>query len=465
VEGHPFQVQWFERERLELHPEKPPPYDVLLGRLGVDRLSQQGRDWFAFPKGQPQEGCRYFDVTGHTVCPPFLNYWESHGLEFDGLQGTTADESLALFGLPISELQTEKLSDGNSYVVQWFERARFELHPENAPPYDILLGLLGSETLGQPSTTPTPVPVRSKITISEESLAKLADVLGKFGLSPKDVSVERTVTHTLPAVALVGSNSNAVLMLVAPLRTPPGDAGVLGVLQVERALQVGGGSLPEGIYVARMEHGEIHFIGADGQEPAPPVAADTQSLTGRLEQPQAVITRTSICFRWLDQQACSEPAPADALTNEEAQAIQGEMQQSVQALADKGMLDVSQVNLSGTLTDPEGDIAVKLRQASLIAAPAARFPSDNNNAPVDGMLIGVFDVVLDIDVPGYPHVPRGVYLVRAVRVGDNAWSGRLEPLDGNSITIPAKYIPAQPRLRQPQVEVVNIQILLCFFEC
>ena len=30
-------------------------------------------------------------------------------------------------------------------MVQWFERARFELHPENAPPYNLLLGLLGNE--------------------------------------------------------------------------------------------------------------------------------------------------------------------------------------------------------------------------------------------------------------------------------------------------------------------------------
>jgi TolB protein len=29
--------------------------------------------------------------------------------------------------------------------VQWFERARFELHPEQSPPYHVLLGLLGKE--------------------------------------------------------------------------------------------------------------------------------------------------------------------------------------------------------------------------------------------------------------------------------------------------------------------------------
>ncbi len=42
VEGRPVQVQWFERNRLELHPENPRPYDVLLGRLGADRLAPAG---------------------------------------------------------------------------------------------------------------------------------------------------------------------------------------------------------------------------------------------------------------------------------------------------------------------------------------------------------------------------------------------------------------------------------------
>src|SRR3954470_23210395 len=64
VEGKPFQVQWFQRNRLELHPENQRPYDVLLGRLGVDRLQQQGRDWFTFPKGSEQPGCRFFAESG-----------------------------------------------------------------------------------------------------------------------------------------------------------------------------------------------------------------------------------------------------------------------------------------------------------------------------------------------------------------------------------------------------------------
>lgn len=155
IEGKPFQVQWFERNRLELHPENARPYDVLLGRLGVDRLTQQGRDWAAFEKATPQANCRYFAETGHNVCGDILNAWRASGLEFDGRAGKSEAENLALFGLPISEPQIEDTPSGR-YTVQWFERARFELHPENQPPYNVLLGLLGKEVRDGATATPPP---------------------------------------------------------------------------------------------------------------------------------------------------------------------------------------------------------------------------------------------------------------------------------------------------------------------
>jgi hypothetical protein len=144
IEGKPFQAQLFERNRLELHPENQPPYDVLLGRLGADRLAQQNRDPFTFPKSEQQQGCRFFPETGHNVCGAILNAWRASGLEFDGVSGKSEGENLALFGLPLSDVMTETI-EGKEYQVQWFERARFELHPENQPPFNVLLGLLGNE--------------------------------------------------------------------------------------------------------------------------------------------------------------------------------------------------------------------------------------------------------------------------------------------------------------------------------
>jgi Tol biopolymer transport system component len=153
IEGRALQVQWFERNRLELHLENDPPYHVLLGRLGVDVLEARGRNWFTFARDEgPQPGCRFFD-TGFNVCGDFLAAWQANGLDL-GDPGISEAESLALFGQPLSQPQPETLSNGQTYTVQWFERARFELHPENEPPYNVLFGLLGSKL--RPSNAPTP---------------------------------------------------------------------------------------------------------------------------------------------------------------------------------------------------------------------------------------------------------------------------------------------------------------------
>jgi hypothetical protein len=159
IEGKLLTVQQFERNRLELHPQNARPYDVLLGRLGADRLAQQQRDWFAFAKS-PNANCRTFAETGHAVCGRFWTMWRAYGLEIDGKAGTSEAESLALFGLPLSGVITERLSDGREYQVQWFERARFEMHPGNSAPYDVLFGLLGNEMRDHvPATPPSDAPI------------------------------------------------------------------------------------------------------------------------------------------------------------------------------------------------------------------------------------------------------------------------------------------------------------------
>lgn len=160
IENRVLQVQEFERNRLELHPTNARPYDVLLGRLGADRLVQEGRDWLAFPRSNAMDGCRFFPETGHNVCGIFLEAWRASGLDIDGQPGHSEAENLALFGLPLSDVRAETLSDGQIYMVQWFERARFESHPLNPPPYHVLFGLLGNEVraFGEAAPTPTPAP-------------------------------------------------------------------------------------------------------------------------------------------------------------------------------------------------------------------------------------------------------------------------------------------------------------------
>ena len=156
-----FQVQYFERNRLELHPENPKPYNVLLGRLSEDLLLRQGRNWHMFPKGIETPGCLWFAETGHNVCEPFKTYWESHGLQDPTLN--TYARSLALFGFPLSDPAIETNSSGHTALTQWFERARLEWHPTNAPEAQVQLGLLGSEARGVPIASPPNSPVNPPV--------------------------------------------------------------------------------------------------------------------------------------------------------------------------------------------------------------------------------------------------------------------------------------------------------------
>src|SRR5215210_4827503 len=79
-----------------------------------------------------QGDSRLFPETGKSVAGKFLAYWNSHG-------------GLPQQGYPISEQMQERSdTNGKTYTVQYFERAVFELHPENAAPNDVLLSLLGN---------------------------------------------------------------------------------------------------------------------------------------------------------------------------------------------------------------------------------------------------------------------------------------------------------------------------------
>ena len=125
-------VQYFERNRFEWHPENPQAHQVLLGQLGVERMRASGRDWRTLAFGEASAECAFFAETSHTLCGPFRTWWEKNG-------------GLAVFGFPISEPAVElNEADGQRYTVQYFERNRFELHPDNPAPYRVQLGLLGS---------------------------------------------------------------------------------------------------------------------------------------------------------------------------------------------------------------------------------------------------------------------------------------------------------------------------------
>jgi hypothetical protein len=135
IEQDGMPVQYFERARFELHPELPAPYHVSLTLVGS--LLTRDSTGVAF-RPQPAETVpsarTLFRASGHTLGGAFNEFWLHNG-------------QLSVFGLPISEEFSEvNPISGQSYVVQYFERARFEYHPELAgTPYSVLLGQLGAE--------------------------------------------------------------------------------------------------------------------------------------------------------------------------------------------------------------------------------------------------------------------------------------------------------------------------------
>jgi hypothetical protein len=103
-------VQYFERARFELRIVGNQAL-VDLGLIG--REASAGRDFGRIGPFPSTNFQRYFPETGHSLRGSFKNFWERNG-------------GLATFGFPISEEINEQLG-GAIYLVQYFERARFEL--------------------------------------------------------------------------------------------------------------------------------------------------------------------------------------------------------------------------------------------------------------------------------------------------------------------------------------------------
>lgn len=130
-------VQFYERAIFEWHPENEAKYQVLLTLLGAELLGDRP-ERNAAPNACPPGAtdCTVVPPTNHSLRGIFLNYWQSNG-------------GLPVFGYPLTEEFIEiSPTNGQPYMVQYFERNRFEYHPENAgTDYEVLLGLLGAESL------------------------------------------------------------------------------------------------------------------------------------------------------------------------------------------------------------------------------------------------------------------------------------------------------------------------------
>ena len=103
-----YYIQYFEKARFELHMDAPAELRVKLTPIG-QFVYNPGP---ALPKLESSQGCNYFPETEFQVCYSFLEFFKKHG-------------GVAQFGYPISNFE-----DRNGRVVQYFQIASLEWHPE-----------------------------------------------------------------------------------------------------------------------------------------------------------------------------------------------------------------------------------------------------------------------------------------------------------------------------------------------
>ena len=118
-------MQYFQRARLELYPERQAAQRVQLGALG-EALGKQ-TPATATP-GSNSYFQRYYPETGHTVAYAFLNFFDANG-------------GVATFGYPIADYGPE---NGSGRIVQYFQRGKMEWYPELATEQRVQLADLGS---------------------------------------------------------------------------------------------------------------------------------------------------------------------------------------------------------------------------------------------------------------------------------------------------------------------------------
>ncbi len=152
----------------------------------------------ASPAQAADQECQTFD-TGYSVCGRFLDYWRKNG-------------GLAQQGMPISQIFEEKNADppsgdGQVHKVQYFQRARFEEHLENQPPYDVLLGLLGSEQFRTKYGVKDPN-AQLLVIRGRRNESKIANFVAKPGYT--FLVLDLLVTNTTPKKILISPASITV---------------------------------------------------------------------------------------------------------------------------------------------------------------------------------------------------------------------------------------------------------------
>ncbi len=219
LNGQLYTMQYFERAVFEYHPNERPPFNVLLSQLGTFQYRKK------YPNGASNQKAstdnpRSFPavLTTHVIGGKFRAYWENNG-------------STAQQGYPLSD-EFAEVSDlnGKPYIVQYFERAVFELHPEQTDPkYEVLLSQLGTfrykEKYQGGAGTGTPVPSGTpgpNATPRPGNTPAAGDCSGIPAVTPDDRVLVKPNCGTVGTTLVITVNGLVPRQHILIYTTPPG---------------------------------------------------------------------------------------------------------------------------------------------------------------------------------------------------------------------------------------------------
>ncbi len=127
VPQHPgMLVQYFQKARLEYHPENRPELQVTISPLGEYAYEKDGPGKVV-PTAPLLGRCRNIPADGFPVCYDFLTFFDAYG-------------GIGQFGYPISRVEYH-----NGRMVQYFQKTRFEWHNELPTGEEVTLTYLGKQ--------------------------------------------------------------------------------------------------------------------------------------------------------------------------------------------------------------------------------------------------------------------------------------------------------------------------------
>ena len=176
-------VQYFENVRMELHPDAPDGEKVQLTDVGKNLYDPAESAAVVDDSGN----CRIYEPYNLPVCRSFLEFYEANG-------------GVEQFGPPISSFRS---LDG--LIVQYFDKARFEFHPEYPPGARVRVSSSGKHFFDD-SNEPSYLLLPVNLTIENPS-----SVLPEL---PQEEALQKLMVRAFPHQAVTGREASQIIYVI-----------------------------------------------------------------------------------------------------------------------------------------------------------------------------------------------------------------------------------------------------------